>query len=111
MTASNPSRRRRRTARTIKAEPSAPIPAGIVNEVPIADTLTIEQAKELLLIQKQQVEQARTMFFRLAQVRAADLVTYQGKSWDESTAYINAEMNSLEQALNALVPQPPEQPA
>lgn len=55
----------------------------------------------------QQVECARAAFFKLACHRAADLVLHQGKSWNEASAYINAEMAGLDQQLDQFAPQPP----
>lgn len=46
-----------------------------------------------------QVEACRAAFFRLATVRAADMVVHQAKSWDDGAAYINAEMQALDAAI------------
>lgn len=92
-----------RTRRARTAAPASPGPG-------VGDDLSLEQAKDILIAQRQQVERCRQMFFRLASVRGADLVAYQGKSWDEATNYINAEMAGLDQALSQLVPTPPAEP-
>lgn len=98
--------KRSTTSRNLRRAAQQPVP------IP-ADTeeLTLDQAKVLLKIRAAQLDVARQVFFRLASVRGADLVTYQGKSWDEGGQYINAEMHGLDHEIAKLAPvvQPPQE--
>lgn len=47
----------------------------------------------------QTIDKARITFARLAAMRAADMVLYQGKDWDDGAHYINMEVQSLDQHL------------
>jgi hypothetical protein len=68
---------------------------------------TLDEAFALVDLRSRQVDLARQIFLRLATFRAADLVKYEGKSWDDGAAYINAELQGLDAELNKLQDQPP----
>lgn len=88
-------RRRTVTKRIIKSQAVEQV----VDAQPQAEELTLERAIEIMQRQRAQVETCRRMFFRLAEVRAAELVQYQNKSWSDGSNYINAEMQGLDAAL------------
>jgi hypothetical protein len=70
--------------------------------------VTEEQA--IIEAQKMQIEACRAAFFRLAAIRAAELVIHQDKSLEQALEYRNAELNALDQQLAGLVPELPETP-
>lgn len=62
----------------------------------------LQAANGAIPILRQQVEACRAAFFRLATVRAANMVVHQAKSWDDGAAYINAEMQGLDAAIASI---------
>lgn len=81
--------------------PNPPAPVGASAELPSAPEITDAQ---MVTILSQQVAVARNAFYRLAEVRAADLVKYEGKAWNEAGQYIEAEMRGLDGQLAQVVP-------
>jgi hypothetical protein len=66
--------------------------------------MSLAQAKQLLDIQKRQIEQARATFFNLASIRGAELVIHQGKTLEQAIEYRNAEIQALDAQLTQHVP-------
>lgn len=97
----------RNTRRVAVAKPRKPRRPRLQSRpaAPPVKELTLDRAKTILAIQHQQVEACRAAFFNLAQARAADMVVYQRKTWDNATAYITAEMQGLDEQIAALNPQ------
>lgn len=70
---------------------------------PAAPQLSAEEMVKLL---HGHVEICRSAFFKLATARAADMVLYQRKTWDDGAHYINSEMQGLDQQLANATPMP-----
>jgi hypothetical protein len=98
-------RNRSRRGDVIERGPMTPRENQGVADVPNAIELADHErpAEEVIAILRTQVSVCRDAFFRLATVRAADLVAHQGRSWDQGAEYINAEMAGLEQQLREVV--------
>lgn len=68
------------------------------------EPMTIEQAQTLLGLQKSQIEQARKAYFRLAEIRGAELVIHQNHSLEQAKNYRDTELQGLDGQLSALIP-------
>lgn len=69
------------------------------------DALPLISPAAINSILVQQIGEARAMFYRLATVRSADLVRYEGKDWSDGAAQIAAEMQGFDQRIMALAAQ------
>lgn len=92
---------RKSTAKPTRRRRSAPVEQPPVTRAEVEEE-TVEQLLAVINTLRAQVNGVRNAFFRLANVRAADMVLHQGKSWDDGAAYINAEMQGLDAAIQSV---------
>jgi hypothetical protein len=61
--------------------------------------------QQMVTVLSAQLGFARNSFFRLAQVRGADRVKYEGISLEEASQYAQAELRGFDEGLARAVPQ------
>jgi hypothetical protein len=82
-----------------RTAPPQPVPQGE------AEAPTPPTPEQMVTVLSAQLGAARNHFFRLAQVRGADRVKYEGISLEEASQYAQAELQGFDEGLARAVPQ------
>jgi hypothetical protein len=71
------------------------------------ETLTkgLSATQALLQTRQNQLDHARGMFARLAEVRAAEFVIFQGKGWNDGQQLVVGEVRNFDTVIASLEPQ------